>query len=92
MEIFENLDWIPNLEDMLNDKFLNDERLKNESSIYNILNGNFYDPFYDIKPPDYKPIQEKIQKNQKTNTSSSEKRSVKKKKFKTTKKKKKKDS
>jgi hypothetical protein len=61
---------IPHLDDIIDDKFVSDERLQNESSIYQILTNKFHDPFYEIKPPDYNTSGENntgkiVQKNKK---------------------------
>lgn len=46
---------IPNVEDIIDDKFVSEERLQKESAMYKIMNGMFQDPFQDIRPPVIKP-------------------------------------
>ncbi|XP_046473537.1 little elongation complex subunit 2 isoform X1 [Neodiprion pinetum] len=52
MEEFLNIDWYPPLEDMIDDVFIHEERLKNESAMYRIMQGVFTDPFTDFESDD----------------------------------------
>ncbi|XP_015604752.1 little elongation complex subunit 2 [Cephus cinctus] len=45
MEEFMNIDWNPPLEDMLDNVFINEERMIAESVMYKIMRGGFTDPF-----------------------------------------------
>ncbi|KAL6264947.1 hypothetical protein P5V15_005043 [Pogonomyrmex californicus] len=49
MEKFRNIDWNPLMEDLIDNVFINDERMENESAMYKILNDNFKDPFEGIE-------------------------------------------
>lgn len=42
------------IEDIIDDKFVDEERLQSESALYKIVNGIFTDPFIDIRPPEFK--------------------------------------
>ena len=46
------------MEDIIDEKFVTEERLQNESAMYRILNGIFQDPFQDLRPRTFKPKQE----------------------------------
>ncbi|XP_015118820.1 uncharacterized protein LOC107042333 [Diachasma alloeum] len=48
MDIFKSIDWNPSINDIIDDEFINGERLERESAMYKILRGNFTDPFADI--------------------------------------------
>ncbi|XP_012231570.1 uncharacterized protein [Linepithema humile] len=49
METFKNIDWHPTLEDLIDDVFIRDERMQDESAMYKILTDCFKDPFEDIE-------------------------------------------
>ncbi|XP_058791279.1 uncharacterized protein LOC131664315 [Phymastichus coffea] len=49
MEKFQQIDWSTNVEDIVDEKFLNEERLRHESPMYKIMNGNFQDPFQHLR-------------------------------------------
>ncbi|XP_076663313.1 uncharacterized protein LOC143366272 isoform X2 [Andrena cerasifolii] len=55
MDRFLNIDWNPPLEDMLNNTFINRERLGKESVMHKIMTGTFVDPFKNIED-DYRDI------------------------------------
>ncbi|XP_017889972.1 uncharacterized protein LOC108630910 isoform X2 [Ceratina calcarata] len=55
MERFLNIDWNPPLEDMLENTFIDEERLEKETVMYKIITGNFTDPFKDIEA-DYEHV------------------------------------
>ncbi|XP_063992308.1 uncharacterized protein LOC135170433 [Diachasmimorpha longicaudata] len=48
MDIFRSIDWNPSLNDIIDDQFIDGERLERESAMYKILRGNFTDPFADV--------------------------------------------
>ncbi|XP_033220448.1 uncharacterized protein LOC117175039 [Belonocnema kinseyi] len=64
MEEFLRLDWTPKSEDILSDRYVNDERLRNESVTYKILLGSFNNPFSDVR------IQNEANNRDKKNSSS----------------------
>ncbi|XP_035719890.1 little elongation complex subunit 2-like [Vespa mandarinia] len=55
METFLNIDWNPSLNDILDDVFINEERLTRESVMYRLLHGNFVNPF-DNMDEDYEAV------------------------------------
>ncbi|XP_076762937.1 uncharacterized protein LOC143430509 [Xylocopa sonorina] len=55
MDRFLNIDWNPLLEDIIDNNFINEERLEKESVMHRIMTGNFTDPFKDIED-DYKDV------------------------------------
>ncbi|XP_072767674.1 uncharacterized protein [Anoplolepis gracilipes] len=62
MERFKKINWNPALEDIIDDVFINDERMERESAMYRIMRGDFTDPFEDIEQ-DYADVNmELIQK------------------------------
>ncbi|XP_031787944.1 uncharacterized protein LOC116417687 [Nasonia vitripennis] len=50
MEEFKKINWHPSIEDMIDNKFLNEERLQTEGAMYQIMNGVFEDPFQELRP------------------------------------------
>ncbi|KAG7205175.1 hypothetical protein KM043_018266 [Ampulex compressa] len=65
MDRFLNIDWNPPLEDILDDVFINEERLERESVMHRIITNNFVDPFKDINE-DYKGVNIEFIKSQNT--------------------------
>ncbi|XP_012275957.1 uncharacterized protein LOC105697317 [Orussus abietinus] len=45
MEEFLNIDWTPALDDIVDNVFINEDRLKREGTMYKIMLGEFKDPF-----------------------------------------------
>ncbi|KAK0183243.1 hypothetical protein PV327_001302 [Microctonus hyperodae] len=53
MEAFTNIDWHPSLNDIIDDEFINIDRLECESVMYNIIRGSYKDPFKNIHEDNY---------------------------------------
>ncbi|XP_011298787.1 uncharacterized protein [Fopius arisanus] len=47
MDIFNSIDWNPSINDIIDNEFVDGERLERESAMYRILRGTFTDPFID---------------------------------------------
>ncbi|KAK9303829.1 hypothetical protein QLX08_004567 [Tetragonisca angustula] len=62
MDRFLSIDWNAPLEDLIDNTFINEERLEKESVIYKILTGNFKDPFKNIEE-DYKDVEIDLMKD-----------------------------
>lgn len=62
MDRFSSIDWNTALEDLIDDTFVNEGRFKKESAMYQIMNGNFKDPFKDIEE-DYKDVKINLMKD-----------------------------
>ncbi|XP_016920929.1 uncharacterized protein LOC108003276 [Apis cerana] len=55
MDRFLHIDWNCPLEDIIDDTFINEERLEKESVMHRIMTGNFTDPFKNIEE-DYQNV------------------------------------
>ncbi|KAK0165185.1 hypothetical protein PV328_003727 [Microctonus aethiopoides] len=53
MEAFTKIDWHPSLNDIIDDEFINIDRLERESVMYNTIRGSYKDPFKNIHEDNY---------------------------------------
>ncbi|XP_012260230.2 little elongation complex subunit 2-like isoform X2 [Athalia rosae] len=58
MDEFLNIDWHPPIEDMIDNVFVNEQRMKDESVIYKILNGAFTNPLAELESDDGEEVEE----------------------------------
>ncbi|XP_023317776.1 uncharacterized protein LOC106657667 [Trichogramma pretiosum] len=49
MEDFLKIDWCTNIEDIVDERFVNEERMKTESCTYKLLGDTFVDPFAHLR-------------------------------------------